>query len=591
MPSKLTEVSFDEMLGVDATTSPANQDELVEVSYDEKLGMGSPKPAPTPTPTLDIPQIDLQPSHEKVKVTPTTKPKIEIPRLGEGVVFEEALRQLTSPSTKEYGGLSDYFSKPVVNEPPKLLAADPYKGVPRISANRDNSLASRFSGWWHTPDVSSAKATNIVKLSEMTGLTPTEVLRNYDELSAEVFPGSMPNPLKTIVHGGMTAGVLVGLAAHPLKTAAIVGSFMGLEELENLIVSKVKDKPYVFQQGLGLADLLDAEGLSRNALIVIDFLAKGALIGASSMSVRGLFGSIVKELKGKDKIKFVNKVSDKVVETGKSPDKVVLENSEELGVSTEALKAAHDKVVEIQKTQAELAKKGEAEAPVVEDIVKEDLAIKGKQVKEAKKPKAKKAKKAKEAISTERTLDEIQAEITEQESKGNPEDATRINQLKRLHKAMLKQEADNKKFEAPQPDNAKPGSIEPVETTTTVLVEEPTKRKTTKRKPKSESTPVEETISREQAEADLGKDLVTDIEDELGKPIEQTTKDELKTLLDKWENEDNIINNLDDELWFRGRGSNSKGSGWYTQDVDLAKQYAIANSNEGKGDPVIDIVV
>ncbi len=45
-------------------------------------------------------------------------------------------------------------------------------------------------------------------------------------------------------------------------------------------------------------------------------------------------------------------------------------------------------------------------------------------------------------------------------------------------------------------------------------------------------------IDREKAIKDLGPEMVSDIEAELGKPIEQTTKDELKTLIDKWEKED-----------------------------------------------------
>uniref|UniRef100_A0A6M3KAI0 Putative acetyltransferase n=1 Tax=viral metagenome TaxID=1070528 RepID=A0A6M3KAI0_9ZZZZ len=44
-----------------------------------------------------------------------------------------------------------------------------------------------------------------------------------------------------------------------------------------------------------------------------------------------------------------------------------------------------------------------------------------------------------------------------------------------------------------------------------------------------------------------------------------------------------------ENIWYHGRGSDSKGSGWFTQSLEKAKLYAEAQAKGGQGKPVIDI--
>ena len=127
------------------------------------------------------------------------------------------------------------------------LEEAPYNSIfpePGIRSEPEQTIFGKLSGWWHTPNVSKDKAQNITAMSEVTGLSPSEVLRHYDELSAQMFPGAIPSPRKKIIEGAMDVGIAAGLYSNPLATAAALGTFYGLDELENYIVSTIKNKPY-----------------------------------------------------------------------------------------------------------------------------------------------------------------------------------------------------------------------------------------------------------------------------------------------------------------------------------------------------------
>jgi len=239
----------------------------------------------------------------------------------------------------------------------------------------EQSIIDRLKGWWYNPDVSSNKAKNIVAISELTGIAPTEVLRNYDELSAKLFPGALVNPGKKFTEGAMNMGVGIGLLTNPLATASAVGTFFGLDELENLIVSKLKDKPYEFQRGLGVADLLEAEGLSRDALELLDFAWKIPAVGSTTRMGRGLLGEVVKRIKDKgSKIKFINKVSKEVKESGKAPDEVIVEKAKDLDIDLETIEKAHKKILEVEKDRIAL------EPDKFKSWIEEDLSIKNAKI-------------------------------------------------------------------------------------------------------------------------------------------------------------------------------------------------------------------
>jgi hypothetical protein len=182
-----------------------------------------------------------------------------------------------------------------------------------------------IKSWFYTPNADKAKASNIMGLSEATGKAPTEVLRNYEPMTREIAAPTYPTAKRT-AEVAMTAGIGAGLAANPIATATALGTFFGLDELKNLTVSKLKDQPYEFQGGKGISDLLDAEGFSRDAIDLAEFIGEGIVAGGVTKAGRSVFSSIVQGIRDKaQKIRFINDVAKEVKDKGISPDEAAQE--------------------------------------------------------------------------------------------------------------------------------------------------------------------------------------------------------------------------------------------------------------------------
>ena len=199
-----------------------------------------------------------------------------------------------------------------------------------VPAQQEFIQTTPEEGWWQrvksfvvSPDMSKEKASNIMALSESTGLSPREVLRNYDQIAGQIAEKTYPSA-KDIGKTAMEVGITGGLVAHPVTTATILGVFFGLDELKNLAVSKIKGKEYQFQAGLGVSDLLEAEGLSKDAIDLSEFIAEAGVAGGVAKTGTSLFGKIVKGIVDKkQKINFINDVAKASKEQNVAPDEVV----------------------------------------------------------------------------------------------------------------------------------------------------------------------------------------------------------------------------------------------------------------------------
>ena len=185
--------------------------------------------------------------------------------------------------------------------PPAPAPAKPV--TPGYVTAPEEGLFDKIKSWWYTPSVTKDEAANILSTSELTGVSPIEILRNSDELNAAMFPGATTNTMlgktKETAKILMSAAVTKGLFKATVATVKIVGTFFGLSEIENAIVSNLKDEPYKFQGGKGVADLLNAEGLSRESLDLLDFVWQAKVAGATGEVGRGLLGSVVSGIKDK----------------------------------------------------------------------------------------------------------------------------------------------------------------------------------------------------------------------------------------------------------------------------------------------------
>lgn len=207
-----------------------------------------------------------------------------------------------------------------------------WKDVPEgysLEPAQPTSLWQDIKSFFYTPNVSPAKAANIVGLSEQEGITPTQAMRDYDPLVDKTFEARDVTG-KKVAHGAMTAGVMVGLATHPIATAIGVASFMGLDEVENYLVSKALDDPNS-KSNLGLSDLFQAEGLSKDALDLGDFIIKGAVTGGvtkfTKKPVEGMFeyfGNVIRGITDKgEKVKVINDTARIMQEQDLTPDQAV----------------------------------------------------------------------------------------------------------------------------------------------------------------------------------------------------------------------------------------------------------------------------
>ena len=208
--------------------------------------------------------------------------------------------------------------------------ADPYKeeisqversmGVPPtapISREETIQTAPESSFWGNmasrlfTPSMNKDKASNIITLSEQTGLSPSRVSKKYEELTGQIAEKTYPTA-KRAAEVGMGAGIVAGLVANPIHTAIALGTFMGLDELKNAFVSYASNDEYEFQGGKGVSDLLQLEGFSKDAVDLAEFVAEAWAAGKVSGATKSLANAVRNIVKPEEKVKFINDVAKDV---------------------------------------------------------------------------------------------------------------------------------------------------------------------------------------------------------------------------------------------------------------------------------------
>jgi hypothetical protein len=119
----------------------------------------------------------------------------------------------------------------------------------------------------------------------------------------------------------MGAAIVTGAIFNPVDTAVGLFTFMGMDELVNVAVAKIKKEPYRFQGGKGIAELLGAEGLSKDAIDFGQFVVEGIAAGGATKAGRGILGNIVSSIRGtKAKVEFLNDAVKTAKIEGISPD-------------------------------------------------------------------------------------------------------------------------------------------------------------------------------------------------------------------------------------------------------------------------------
>jgi hypothetical protein len=192
-----------------------------------------------------------------------------------------------------------------------------------IATTPQKTLFQRAREAMINPNIDPAQASNVMALSDATGERPSKVLHSYDELAGQVAQRTYPTA-KTIGKTAMDVGIITALVSNPIDAATGLAIFFGIDELKNAAVSKYKKEPYKFQEGKGLADLLSAEGFSRDAIEIGEFVLEGMAAGGSTKMGRGLFGDVASRIRGKQgKVDFINEVAAEAKAQKTTPDEVV----------------------------------------------------------------------------------------------------------------------------------------------------------------------------------------------------------------------------------------------------------------------------
>ncbi|MBS3777149.1 MAG: hypothetical protein KGY70_18280, partial [Bacteroidales bacterium] len=126
--------------------------------------------------------------------------------------------------------------------------------------------------------ISPEKSANVVALAQENGIPPHIVLEHYDELTEGL--RTQPKPME-LYSGLITYPIIMGLMTNPTGVIAGLSSFMAIDEIENLAVSKIKNEKYHPLGGKGLVDLAPSQlnDNAKTAIEILDFIGKGALAG------------------------------------------------------------------------------------------------------------------------------------------------------------------------------------------------------------------------------------------------------------------------------------------------------------------------
>ena len=306
---------------------------------------------------IDVPE-EISPFEKSLGISTPEEPKISV------VDEQKSSEFLKSPifrDTIQGRMVRSHFTGEDIFSKEKAEVPSPHGGELQIGPQMEQGLWEKFLGWFHNPTVGKDRAANIVNMSDLTGMSPTEVLRHYDELSSVFFPAQIPGSKEMAVRalqGAMTGAIAGGMMTAPIVTATTVAAFMGMDEAINAFVSWRKKEPYLFQAGRGFSDLLEAEGFSRDAINVLEFMTEAAAAGGVSKTGRGVIGALLRGAKDQvSKINLINRIAKRAKDKDIAPDDAAVDIADEVGLSKETIEEAQAAVEEVKATQRELSEK------------------------------------------------------------------------------------------------------------------------------------------------------------------------------------------------------------------------------------------
>ena len=196
---------------------------------------------------------------------------------------DDVVDDLTDATVKTEGLLPGQTPLRITNE--SMRGWNTIQGRPTEISQYEPSLIDRIKKvilrpFVKTPVEQIAHAQNIYAISKMTGLPPGEVSKKYESLTRELNLRDNPTD-KEFVSQVMVLPALAGFMTSPVATGLGIASFMGLSEIENAVVSKLKKEPYKFMSGKEISDLLpdDTNEATKGVVDVLDFIGKAALAG------------------------------------------------------------------------------------------------------------------------------------------------------------------------------------------------------------------------------------------------------------------------------------------------------------------------
>lgn len=214
---------------------------------------------------------------------------------------QKKINSLVSPTNPKGEAISN---APITNE--------------KLSASQPQSWWQWFRSWVQVPEVGKDKAAIVGGLQRQTGMSARDILTHYDDMTNEVVGRSDTTSLykmgKRGVEAGMMAGIATGLVSNPVPTLMGLGVFLGMDELINLGVSQAKNLPYQPRGGLGISDLLEAQGFSRDAIEALTFMGEVAAGAGVTKMGRGIIGKSIS--KATDKVSAFNDLIDRTKKSG-----------------------------------------------------------------------------------------------------------------------------------------------------------------------------------------------------------------------------------------------------------------------------------
>ena len=207
---------------------------------------------------------------------------------------------------------------------------------------------------------SKAKSANIYALSKMYNVAPSEVQKGYSSYVEKTGLATQPTTTefaKTIGKAAMVPLVATAAVANPAAAALAAGGFAAVDEIENFVISKIKDEDYKFLGGKSLSSLLPDE-YNQSVKDVVDITEfMGKMYGAARFAPGA----------AREATKAFDKVTKDIITTYNVPDKVF--------VNAEKVKSIFQSGENISTQEAELVKSLGLTGPQYRQAIKDGVEI------------------------------------------------------------------------------------------------------------------------------------------------------------------------------------------------------------------------